>query len=213
MKTDALISMLSKQAPAIDRKPLALRIALAMLIAAVIAFAFMVLWMELNPRLMWLLDNVWFWVRFTFVVSTMVLSYHLFLRLGKPGHARRVSVWIVLIPFALLAILSLSMLWQAPSELRWVMMLGISWDVCSRNIAMISIPLFVASIWIARQFAPVRLRVTGAILGFMSGAAAALVYSLHCPELSPAFLVVWYTLGMLIPAVVGAFLGKRLLSW
>jgi hypothetical protein len=213
VKTDTLIAMLSKQVPAIDRKPLAFRIALVMLFALAIASVFMVWWMQLNPRLMWLLDNVWFWVRFTFIVSTMVLCWHLFLRLGKPGHARRVSLWVVLIPFVLLAALGSSILWQAPSELRRAMMLGVSWDVCSRNIAMISIPLFIASIWIARQFAPVRLRVTGAILGFMSGAAAALIYSLHCPELSPAFLTVWYTLGMLIPAVVGALLGKRLLSW
>ena len=57
------------------------------------------------------------------------------------------------------------------------------------------------------------LRFTGAVLGLFAGAMAALVYTLHCPELSPAFLVVWYSLGMLIPAAVGAALGERLLRW
>ena len=80
-------------------------------------------------------------------------------------------------------------------------------------IALVSLPLLVAAVLIVRHFAPTRLRFTGAVLGLFAGAMAALVYTLHCPELSPAFLVVWYSLGMLIPAAVGAALGERLLRW
>jgi hypothetical protein len=105
------------------------------------------------------------------------------------------------------------LLMDAPADRRMPMILGVSWDVCSRNIAVLSIPLFLASIWVARLFAPTRLRVTGAVLGFFSGALGAMIYSMHCPELSPSFLAIWYTLGMLIPAVIGALLGRRLLAW
>ena len=38
-------------------------------------------------------------------------------------------------------------------------------------------------------------------------------YASHCPELSPMFVLVWYTLGVLIPAGVGAVLGPWLLRW
>jgi hypothetical protein len=73
--------------------------------------------------------------------------------------------------------------------------------------------LFVSSVYIVRGFAPTRLRATGAVLGLLSGAVAALIYTLHCPELHPAFLVFWYGLGMLIPAGLGWLLGERLLRW
>ena len=69
-------------------------------------------------------------------------------------------------------------------------------------------PLLVAAVPDRAPFAPTRLRFTGAVLGLFAGAMAALVYTLHCPELSPAFLVVWYSLGMLIPAAVGCRAGR-----
>ena len=40
-----------------------------------------------------------------------------------------------------------------------------------------------------------------------------LVMHLHCPEMAAPFVAVWYLLGMLIPAAVGALIGKRLLRW
>ena len=49
--------------------------------------------------------------------------------------------------------------------------------------------------------------------GFLAGAGAALVYCLHCPESTAPFIGLWYTLGMLIPAIAGALLGPRLLRW
>jgi len=47
----------------------------------------------------------------------------------------------------------------------------------------------------------------------LPGALGALVYTLHCPELEAPFLGVWYVLGMLIPAVLGAIVGPRVLRW
>jgi hypothetical protein len=41
----------------------------------------------------------------------------------------------------------------------------------------------------------------------------ATVYCLHCPEMAAPFVSVWYLLGMLIPAVVGAACGRRVLRW
>jgi hypothetical protein len=47
----------------------------------------------------------------------------------------------------------------------------------------------------------------------LAGALGALAYVLHCPELEAPFLAVWYLLGMLIPAGVGALVGPRVLRW
>ena len=47
----------------------------------------------------------------------------------------------------------------------------------------------------------------------LAGATAALVYCLHCTEMEAPFIGLWYVIGMLIPAVVGALLGRALLRW
>jgi hypothetical protein len=57
------------------------------------------------------------------------------------------------------------------------------------------------------------LRTAGAAAGLASGATAAMVYCLHCPEMSPAFVGVWYVLGIAAMTLVGALIGPKVLSW
>jgi hypothetical protein len=63
------------------------------------------------------------------------------------------------------------------------------------------------------SLAPTRLRLAGAGVGLLAGALGALVYTVHCPEFAAPFLAVWYVLGMLIPAAVGALIGPYVLRW
>jgi hypothetical protein len=67
--------------------------------------------------------------------------------------------------------------------------------------------------WALRGLAPTRPVLTGAAAGWLAGAMAAMVYSLHCPEMEAPFLAVWYVLGMLASAGLGALAGTRLLRW
>jgi hypothetical protein len=213
MKTEELIAMLAKEPATVDRGRHRLRVLAYLAIGFAATFAALLVWFKVNPDLMELAMHAWFWVRFTFIASSAAIAWFVLSQLGKPGFAWRVKWWYLAIPFTLLAAIALATFVRAPAEERMAMLMGISWDVCSRNIAVLSIPIFIASIFIARQFAPVRLRMTGAVLGFFSGATAAFVYSLYCPEIEPMFVGLWYALGIAIPAVVGAALGKRLLSW
>lgn len=213
MKTDDLIALLAtNEAPA---RPQTFILRSLGLVALGVFLSFLMVYflLRLNPALGTIVSSLWFWVRFAFVASLAGLSWWALRRLGKPGLAGNVRWWPLLLPFALLAGLAAVLLMRAPSDARIAMLLGVSWQVCSMTIALVSLPLFIASVVIVRSFAPIRLRFTGAVLGLFSGAMAALVYTLHCPELSPAFLVVWYSLGMLIPAVIGALIGERLLRW
>ena len=213
MKTNDLISMLAKDSPPIDYRARRIRL-FAVLAAAVVASLIVVLTrMKVNPALSSMATDVWFWVRATFVGSVMVLSWLAFTQLGKPGIAARVRIWPLLIPIAVLILAGVLLLLDAPQNHRMAMVMGVSWKVSSLNITILSVPIFLASVWIARQFAPTRLRVTGAVLGLFSGALAAMIYTLHCPELAPSFLMIWYVLGMFIPALLGALLGRRLLAW
>jgi hypothetical protein len=88
-----------------------------------------------------------------------------------------------------------------------------TWRTCPIFITVLSVPVFVAIVWAMKGLAPVRLCLAGATGGFAAGAIAAVVYSLHCPELAAPFIGVWYLLGMLIPTAAGALLGPQLLRW
>jgi hypothetical protein len=213
MKTDDLIEMLARQDVAVDKQRMMLRWLAALGVGFLLSMFVFVYLFRINPDLRMLMENIWFWVRFAFIASVMVLGGWFFAKLGKPGAIPRVPFWWVAAPFAVLGVVGLLLLLDAAPSDRRAMLLGVSWNVCSRNIAMLAVPIFFASVWVARQFAPVRLRLTGAMLGLFSGGAAAMMYSMYCPEVEPMFLVVWYSLGMLIPAAVGALLGRKLLSW
>jgi len=213
MKTDELIAILASNEARTDRNALRLRALGLLAVGVFLSFLMVYFLLHLNPALGTIVSSLWFWVRFAFVASLAGLSWWTLRRLGKPGLAGKVRWWPLLLPFAALAALATALLMRAPGDARVAMLLGVSWQVCSMTIALVSLPLFVAAIAIVRSFAPIRLRFTGATLGLFAGAMAALVYTLHCPELSPAFLVVWYSLGMLIPAVIGALIGERLLRW
>jgi hypothetical protein len=68
-------------------------------------------------------------------------------------------------------------------------------------------------IWAARGLAPIRLRLTGFIIGVAAGSVGAAVYALHCDESAAPLVVVWYTLGVASAGVVGWLTGPRLLRW
>lgn len=78
---------------------------------------------------------------------------------------------------------------------------------------MLSAPALAAVLWAMRGLAPTRPRTAGFAAGLLAGSLGALGYALYCPELSPLFVLVWYTLGILIPAGLGALLGPLLLRW
>ena len=49
--------------------------------------------------------------------------------------------------------------------------------------------------------------------GLMAGAMGASVYAFACPEHAAAFMAVWYCLGILVSAALGAVTGPRFLRW
>jgi hypothetical protein len=91
--------------------------------------------------------------------------------------------------------------------------MGHSAMVCPWFIAATSAPLLVALIWAVKGLAPTRLRLAGALAGLTAGGFGALIYCLHCPEVGAPFVAIWYSLGILIPCLVGALAGPRLLRW
>lgn len=213
MKTDDLILMLSRGAGAADRMPSRRRFALALGWGGLGATLLMSILLGVRHDLDQAAGLPMFWVKFAFAAVLTAGSIHAALRLSRPGALLGKAPVAVALALAAIWLLAGADLIAAEPGTRVGLVLGQTWQVCPWNIAGLSIPVFVASVWALRGLAPTRLRLAGASAGLLSGALASLVYSLHCPELAAPFIAVWYVLGILIPAAIGALLGPALLRW
>lgn len=213
MKTDALIeTLVAHDSPPVTGSA-ARRYVSALAAGATVAM--LVTLSTLGPR-----HDFWhattlpmFWAKLAFVASLAILGALAAFRAGLPG--RRVAPMMCGIAAIVVGVWALAAVALAHStpHARATLVLGETWKSCPWLIAGLSIPVFVALATTMRTMAPTHLRRTGALAGFASGALAALVYSIHCPELAAPFLGIWYLLGMLVPTALGALAGERLLRW
>ena len=114
---------------------------------------------------------------------------------------------------AVMTVLAIYQLAGAPEELRMKLMLGASYQVCARNIVIISAPIFLGLFWALRSLAPSRLTLAGAIAGVLAGAVGTFIYAFHCNESAMPFVAIWYTLGIAAVGALGALLGRATLRW
>lgn len=154
-----------------------------------------------------------FWVKLAFAAILALTSGVVALRLARPGSRLKWLPGMLAAPVVAMWVLAAFVLMTAISSQRHELLYGDTWASCPLLITMLSAPVFVAVIWAMRGLAPTRLRLAGAAAGLVSGSLGALVYALHCPELAAPFVGLWYLLGVLIPAGIGALLGPRLLRW
>lgn len=213
MKTDDLISMLATGVTPVDRHVVARRLCIATLLGATLATLLVALALHVRADLADVAATPLFWAKVALPLSLMLGALSMVARLARPGMAPAVTWLGITVPFAAVWLGAIVVITQTPAGERAAAVLGETWRVCPFNIAMLSVPAFVATFWALRGLAPTRLRLTGAVGGLLSGAVATLAYCLHCPEMGVAFWGVWYVLGMLVPAAVGALLGPRLLRW
>jgi hypothetical protein len=93
------------------------------------------------------------------------------------------------------------------------LILGHSSRVCAFLVTFTALPALAAIFWALRRMAPTRLGLAGLGAGLLAGAVGAFVYSFHCTEGSAPFIGIWYSLGIVLTAVIGGVLGRSLLRW
>jgi hypothetical protein len=211
MKTNDLIAMLARNEAAVAprvRFPWA-----AVAAASVVSFIVLVLWRGLNDELVSDMALGMFWVKILFVSLLALTLAPALQKLALPG--QRATTWLKRAGFVAAIAWAVLLAGSVLSE-RAEVMEALTDDqnsTCPITIFALSIPLMVAGFFGMRQLAPTRLTLAGACVGLFSGAVAATVYALHCTGYHPTFIAVWYTLGMLIPTVIGAALGRFVLRW
>ena len=213
MKTDDLVSLLAADALPVPRRAASRRIAIALLLSLPLAAILMQVEYGVRRDLVQVMFWPMFWVKMIVPFSIAVAAFVVLQRLARPGVQVR-TAWLGLaVPVLLLWGLALVSYSIAPEARRADMVWGQTWRSCVFNIALISLPIFVAAMAALKGLAPTRPALAGACAGALAGAAGAAVYALHCIELAAPFLAIWYVLGMALPAVVGAVLGPRVLRW
>ncbi len=213
MKTDELIALLAAGADAVEPGAARRRFALALLGGGLGSLGLLALTIGFNPDLARMPREPMFWTKLAYVLALAAAAAGVAARLARPGaRAARLAgaLAVPLLAMWLLAVYALA--GAAPAE-RDALVFGATWRSCAFNIATLSIPLFAALLWAVKGLAPTRLALAGGAAGLLAGTTASVVYSLHCPELGAPFLGIWYPLGMLIPAALGALAGPRLLRW
>lgn len=213
MKTEELVTLLATGTEAVDVHVALRRYAVAVASGFLGSVLLMLSLLQVRSDLAEAAMLPLFWLKIGFVASLLAASLFAAFRLSRPGAridwvpgtiAAPVLVMWAIAVFTLLAV--------EPLE-RPALFFGETWASCPFLIALLSVPTFIAVMWAIKGLAPTRPRLAGFAAGLLAGAVAALVYSLHCPEIEAPFVGFWYVLGMLIPAVAGAWLGETLLRW
>jgi len=211
MNTERLIAALAADGVRGERPGRALLIALALGIMAAGA----VFMLTLGPRPDFM-NAVQTW-RFVFkFVVTLILSVSallIALRIAYPIQASPKGDRILLVaPLLLVAAIAIEMT-SFPVQDWMPRMIGHNSRVCMSMIPVLSLAPLAALLWALRRGAPLHPLRAGAIAGLIAGGIGAAWYAAHCPDDSPLFVAIWYTIGISIVTALGAALGFRLLRW
>jgi hypothetical protein len=213
MRTEELIDTLTADMRPAPPRAVSRRLATAVVLGAVLSV--LLLWTCFGMRndMSTAVLTGPFWMKWAFVLAGAVPAFLLARRLAQPdGRVGWVPLALIT-PVAVLGVVAVSQLASVPPPVRTAAWLGESARACTWMIGALSIPLLIVILGAFRRCAPTRLSLAGFAAGLLAGTIAGLVYALCCQESKPAFIVTWYTLGMLLPALLGAALGPRLLRW
>lgn len=213
MKTDDLIDLLANGALPVQGAVSTRRFGTAIPVAYLGGALLMTAVYGVRPDLALAASTILFWSKLAFPLLVSIGALIAVARLARPAAKVGLGWWVMLIPLVLVWIAGAWIVTTALPADREVLLLGESWRSCPFNITLLSLPGFAAVFWAVRGLAPTRPRHAGAAAGLLASSIGTVIYCFHCPEMSPAFWSIWYVLGMLIPATIGALLGPRLLRW
>jgi hypothetical protein len=213
MRTDELITLLGADATPVRGHAPAQRLALGAGAGAVIVLTLVLGWLGLRPDLAKAAAGGFFWIKAAYTAGLGAAGFWAVERLGRPGVSatRPAGVGALVLLLFVLAALGQGLGMGGPARL--IAVEGVSWTVCTRNIAILSVPLLVITLLILRHLAPTRPKTAGFAAGVFSGGLAATLYGLHCPEATFVFVALWYTLGVVVSGGFGAVAGRWALRW
>lgn len=211
MKTDELINLLKEDAPSPARVG---RLLPRFLLAGAVFSALLLLaTVGLRPDMAAMIFTPRVAFKIVETAALAAVAVALVLPAGRPETDLGRSLWLLLLPLALLAgavLLEARITPQADWKARWI---GAHAGFCLFFIPALSAAPLAALLWALRTGAPARPGLAGAVAGLSAGSMAAALYAWHCPDDSPFFVASWYMLAIGAVTLVGYATGRRLLRW
>jgi hypothetical protein len=212
MKTDDLIRAMTSDlvapGPSIEA-----RFAMTFLPGVLLALALFAITLGPRPDLMLVVGNARFLFKFLVTLLLALCSAMLVWRLVRPGAPARLQITaLAVVPLVLAAGVLMEML-VLPAPSWGTRLIGSNGLVCLVSIPLFALPMLIAEILALRQGAPTRPALAGVVAGLFAGGVAAAIYAAHCPDDSPLFVALWYSLGIAIVAVAGGLAGRLALRW
>ena len=212
MKTDELIramaSDLAVAGPSIEQ-----RFAAALMPGVLLALALFAVTLGPRPDFMAVTGDPRFVFKFVVTLLLALCSAMLVWRLVRPGASTRLQTMAFVVVPVMLAAAVLAELVVLPRPLWGARLVGVNGLVCLISIPLFALPMLIAVILALRHGAPTRPGLTGVVAGLFAGAVAAAIYAAHCPDDSPLFVALWYSLAIAIVAAVGGIAGRFALRW
>jgi hypothetical protein len=146
----------------------------------------------------------------TFYTNVIVLdlaSRTLFPLVSYATGELHVVVLVLLVAAAVAELLAV------PPNLWSQRLVGSNAVFCLESIPFLAAIPLLAALLALRQGAPEHPALAGAAAGLFAGAIGAACYATHCPDDSPLFVAVWYTLAIAFVSAIGAAAERRLLQW
>ena len=212
MRTDHLIAALAADA-APQGAGLRRALAGALVVGIVLAALVFAELLGIRESFMASLSSPRFLFKFVFSLLLAVISLLLVERMARPGTDRRRRWRLLLLPVAALAGAVAVELVTLPTDLWESRMMGSNWLVCVTFVPIISFAPLVLGLLALRKGASETPALSGFVAGLLAGGIGAFLYAAHCPDDSPLFVAVWYTLAILGVGAMGAIAGRRILRW
>ena len=212
MKTNDLIAVLVQDAFR-SQQLTAARVLGAILLGGLLSGVGFALTLSVRPDLVTAMETWRFLFKFGLCVVCLICAWATCLELNRPEvRLKDVFGWLAVAPM-LLAGAVLFELTFIPSTQWYERTIGNYAHICMVAIPLLSIAPLVALLATVRDGAPHVPASAGAIAGLLAGSLAATVYATHCPDDSPLFVAVWYTLAVGLVMLVAALAGHRVLRW
>jgi hypothetical protein len=178
-----------------------------------VAIVLFVIMARFRPDLVQAFGTLRFDVKLALNLLLLLAAGGLLLRCVRPG-ARNgpwvAAIWLVPLLLAIAVLLELIALPRG----QWARaLIGHNSIWCLTMIPAMGAAPLALGLMALRNSAPTRPALAGALAGLLAAGIAGLLYATHCPDDSPLFVAVWYSIAAAILALAGAMLGKRLLSW
>lgn len=212
MKTEDLIEALVLDASR-PRHSLAQRVLGAALLGTLVAGVLFAIVLGVRPDIRIALETWRFVFKFALALICMACAWWACLELARPEvRLKDVVGWIAFAPalLAVAVIYELTVITPAQWSERFV---GNYAGTCLLAIPLLSIIPLAALLIALRAGAPRVPASAGAVAGLLAGGLSAALYATHCPDDSPLFVAVWYTLAVTLVMLIGASAGHRVLRW